>query len=277
MAGPGDPHAVEMRSAVVPLVPVVDRDTTVEAYLRSFDDALRAGRPHHGADPDAVARALRSRFGAPALVAPGINVLLGAGGDDGISRSTWVGPSTDLDVVAEGEIDRRSLRIVVRGRADRLELSAHASALAAFVASAVDASDAPLSAHRLVDDAERTLLLATRNDTGRCPSDRDVVEMIVARAQSDPSATAVVDGDRSIDYQTLLGAAARIARVLREEFGAGPETVFAIDMHRSAEMVAAILGILISGAAFVPLDPAWPHRRRAGVVADSGARARLIG
>jgi len=273
VAGAGDPHAIEMRSAVVPLVPVVDRDATVEAYLRAFDEALRAGRPHHAAAPDAVARALRARFGTPTLTAPGINVMLG----DSVARSAWVGPSTDLDVVAEGEIDRGALRIVVRGRADALELSAHASGLAAFLASAVDAPDAPLSAHRLVDDAERALLLTTRNDTGRCVSEHDVVEMVFARAQNAPTATAVADGDRAIDYRTLLGAATRIARVLRDEFGAGAETVFAIDMHRSAEMVAAILGILMLGAAFVPLDPAWPHRRRAGVVADAGARAVLVG
>lgn len=272
VAGPGDARAIEMRSAVVPLLPVVDRDATARDFLRAFDEALRAGRPHHGVDPDAVARALRSRFGTPVLTAPGINVLLG----DSIARSTWVGPSTDLDIVAEGEIDRGALRIVVRGRADAPELTAHASALASFLASALAAPDAPLHAHRLVDDAESELL-AARNDTGRCVSEQDVVEMILARAQNAPTATAIVDGERTIDYATLRGAATRIARVLREEFGAGPETVFAIDMHRSAEMVAAILGILMSGAAFVPLDPAWPHRRRAGVVADARARAVLVG
>jgi amino acid adenylation domain-containing protein len=273
VAGAGDRRAVGMRAAVVPLQPDADADATIVTYLGAFDEALRATRPHHGAAPDAVASALRARFGSPVLTAPGINVMLG----DSIARSTWIGPSTDIEFVAEGEIDRGALRIVVRGRADALELSAHASGLAAFLASAVDAPDAPLSAHRLVDDAERALLLATRNDTGRCVSEHDVVEMVFARAQNAPTATAVTDGDRAIDYRMLLGAATRIARVLRDEFGAGPETVFAIDMHRSAEMVAAILGILMSGAAFVPLDPAWPHRRRTGVVADAGARAVLVG
>lgn len=276
VAGPGDPRAIEMRSAVVPLRPRVDGDVSIEAYLRSFDGSLRAQRPDHGADPDAVTRALRGRFGTPALIAPGINVMLDTHQGAGVARSTWVGPSTDLDIVAEGEIDRRALRVVVRGRADRSELSAHASALAAFLASAVEAPDRALSTHRLLDDAERALLV-TRNDTGRCVSDADVVDMVFARAQSTPSSVAVVDGDRSIDYGTLLGAAARIARTLREDFGAGPEAVFAIDMHRSVEMVAAILGILMSGAAFVPLDPAWPARRRAAVVADSVARGVLVG
>ncbi|WJS90740.1 non-ribosomal peptide synthetase [Microbacterium testaceum] len=277
VAAPGDPHVVEMRSAVVPLPPAADGDATIEAYLRSFDEALSAQRPHLGADPGAVADALRTRFGSPTLVVPGINVMLGPDPGDGIARSTWVGPSTDLDIVAEGEIARRALRLVVRGRADDLELAAHASGLAAFLASAVAAPDRALSAHRIVDEPERALLLATRNDTGRCLSDADVVDMVFARARNAPSAVAVADGDRHIDYRTLLGAATRIARTLRDDFGAAPETIFAIDMHRSAEMVAAILGILLSGAAFVPLDPAWPHRRRASVVADAGARAVLVG
>jgi len=277
VSGAGDPHAIEMRSAVVPLEPTADGGTSVEEYLRSFDEALRTSRPHHDVDPDAVARALRARFGSPAVVAPGINVMLGPDRGDGIARSTWVGPSTDLDVVAEGEIARRALRLVVRGRADDLELAAHASGLAAFLASAAAAPDRALSAHRIVDEPERALVLTTRNDTGRCLSDADVVDMVFARAQSAPSAVAVADGDREVDYRTLLGAATRIARTLRDELGAGPETVVAIDMHRSAEMVAAVLGILLAGAAFVPLDPAWPHRRRAGVVADAGARAVLVG
>nr|WP_258072861.1 amino acid adenylation domain-containing protein [Rathayibacter rathayi] len=101
--------------------------------------------------------------------------------------------------------------------------------------------------------------------------------MVLARAQNAPSSVAVVDGDRTVDYRTLLAVATRIARVLRDDFGARAETVVAIDMHRSAEMVAAVLGVLMSGAAFVPLDPAWPVQRRAGVIADSAALARLVG
>jgi amino acid adenylation domain-containing protein len=277
VAGPGDPHAIEMRSAVVPLRPAVDGDVSLETSLRAFDDALRAQPPAHGVDPDSVARALRARFGTPTLTAPGINVMLDRHSGDGIARSTWVGPSTDLDFVAEGEMDRRALRIVVRGRADAVELSAHASALVAFLASAVDAPDRALSAHGLLDDAERALLLQTRNDTGRCVSDADVVDMVFSRAQSAPSSIAVVDGSRRVDYGALLASATRIARVLRDDLGARAETVVAIDMHRSAEMVAAILGILMSGAAFVPLDPAWPAHRRARVIADSAARACLVG
>ncbi|MBF4462603.1 MULTISPECIES: non-ribosomal peptide synthetase [unclassified Rathayibacter] len=277
VAGAGPRHAITMRSAVLPLVTTVDHETTVDTHLRAFDDALRSGLRRHSADPDAAVRALRARFGESVLTAPGINVMLGPDRPDGVLRSAWVGPSTDLELVAEGEVGLGRLRIVVRGRADRTELASHAAALSAFLSSAVRAPEGVLDGHRLVHPAERRLLLTEQNDTGRCLSDRDVVDMVFARADQAPASVAVIDGDRAVDYRHLLGAATHIARRLRDEFGAVAESVIAVDMHRSAEMVASLLGVLMAGAAFVPLDPAWPQRRRSTVLADSGARAVLVG
>ncbi|MBF4636256.1 amino acid adenylation domain-containing protein [Agreia pratensis] len=277
VAGTGPRRAITMRSAIVPLLSTVDHETTIESYLHGFDEALRTGTPHHSADPDPSVRALRARFGKSVLTAPGINVMLGPDRSEGTTRSVWVGPATDLEFVAEGEVRHGRLRIVVRGRADRPELAAHAAGLSAFFSSAVQAPAEALDRHRLVPAFEQRVLLTARNDTGRCVSESDVVEMVFARAEQAPTAVAVIDGDHTVDYQNLLGAATRIARCLRDELGAGPESVIAVDMHRSAEMVASLLGVLLAGAAFVPLDPAWPQKRRATVLGDCGAHAALVG
>ncbi|HMS73958.1 non-ribosomal peptide synthetase [Gordonia sp. (in: high G+C Gram-positive bacteria)] len=87
------------------------------------------------------------------------------------------------------------------------------------------------------------------------------------------------------DHDTVTGYSARLARVLRAR-GAGPETVVALCIGRSPESVAAMRAVATTGAAFVPIDPAYPADRIAFMIGDSGAgvivttshdRARLTG
>jgi amino acid adenylation domain-containing protein len=76
-------------------------------------------------------------------------------------------------------------------------------------------------------------------------------------ARRAPGRTAVVDGAGSLDYGTLDAWSRRLARQLRAG-GVGPEEIVAVYAHRSASLVAALLGILRAGAAFLILDPAYP-------------------
>ncbi len=73
-----------------------------------------------------------------------------------------------------------------------------------------------------------------------------------------------------VSYGRLLERAGRLAGFLRSA-GAGPETVVALCLDRGAEMVAAMVGVWLAGAAYLPVDPAWPAARLGFVLADSGA------
>ncbi len=98
-------------------------------------------------------------------------------------------------------------------------------------------------------------------------------QRFVEQAARTPDAIAVIDGDRQLSYATLDAQSARIARHLVAR-GAGPEQRIGLLLPRSAETIAAILGVLRSGAAYVPLDPKYPLTRLNQIV-DS-ARPLLV-
>ncbi len=98
-----------------------------------------------------------------------------------------------------------------------------------------------------------------------------LVEIGARRA---PDAAAVVDGQRVVDHRSLHRAANALAHKL-VAMGVGPETMVGVYAHRSAELIAALLGVLKAGGAYVPLDPAYPDDRVSAMAEDSGARIVL--
>lgn len=89
-------------------------------------------------------------------------------------------------------------------------------------------------------------------------------------SRATPARPAIRHGDRTCSYAELRVASDRVAQRLRG-LGAGPGTVVGIALDRSIEWVAAMLGILKCGAAYLPLDPAYPEERLALCIADSNA------
>ena len=100
--------------------------------------------------------------------------------------------------------------------------------------------------------------------------------LVLARAAATPDATAVVDAEGTMTYGELAARAGQLARHLRT-LGAGPETVIAVCMRRSAAEVTALLAVLAAGGAYLPLDPAHPAARQRLALADAGVRLLLRG
>ncbi len=123
---------------------------------------------------------------------------------------------------------------------------------------------------QVLDAAERAQLVTEWNDTAADVPPGSVAELVAARAVCVPDAIAVCGGDAWITYGQLLERAARLGGYLRAA-GAGPETVVGLCLQRGAEMVTAILGTWLAGAAYLPLDPDYPPERLAFMLADSGA------
>ncbi|WP_282504066.1 non-ribosomal peptide synthetase [Streptomyces rhizoryzae] len=146
-----------------------------------------------------------------------------------------------------------------------------------LLAAAAEAPDTPVAELDLFDDAERALLLdGPAEPVGtRTPLDpaalRPVHEAIARRAAEAPEATAVLHGGRRTTYGELDALAHRMGHRLRA-LGAGPEDTVGVLLDRGPEMVATLLGIWRTGAAYVPLDPGYPDDRLAFMLADTGSR-----
>ncbi len=101
-----------------------------------------------------------------------------------------------------------------------------------------------------------------------------LADLFGAAAAADPDAVAVVCGDERITYRDLDAHSNRLARWLIER-GIGPESVVAVAMERTVDLVAALAGIVRAGAAYLPVDPGYPPERIGFVVRDAGARTLL--
>lgn len=85
-----------------------------------------------------------------------------------------------------------------------------------------------------------------------------------------PDHTAVIYGGISLTYRELQEKAGRLAAHLQNHAKVRPDDLVGILLDRSEKMIIAILGVLQSGAAYVPIDPAYPAARKAYVLKDTG-------
>ncbi|MFJ6462105.1 amino acid adenylation domain-containing protein [Streptomyces sp. NPDC091387] len=140
-----------------------------------------------------------------------------------------------------------------------------------LLGAAAHAPDARLSALEMLTAQERRDILTTWNGADTDAPDAVTVHRLFEdRAAERPDSPAVTCGSDHLTYRELDERAEWIAAQLRER-GAGPGTLVAICLDRGTDMVSALLGILKSGAAYVPLDPTYPTERLAYMVEDSGA------
>ncbi len=123
--------------------------------------------------------------------------------------------------------------------------------------------------------AEEQRLLVEWNQTDKeFARDKTLTQLFEEQVARTPEAEALVCGTTRLTYRALHGRATRIAKQLRT-LGVGGEMLVGICLERSGDLVAAILGTLQAGAAYVPLDPAYPKERLSFIVQDAGIRVLL--
>ncbi|MYR21679.1 AMP-binding protein, partial [Streptomyces sp. SID6137] len=133
----------------------------------------------------------------------------------------------------------------------------------------------------LADDPERPvrdLAWITAEERRRLPAEWNGTEegrpadtldgLFTAQAARTPGAEAVSCGADRLDYATLDARSGRLAHRLAE-LGAGPETFVALALPRSTDLVVAVLAVLKTGAAYLPIDPRLPAERVRHLLADA--------
>ncbi len=148
------------------------------------------------------------------------------------------------------------------------------SAYESLLRGVVNQSEAPIWTLPLVDVAARMDLAALQPAPE--PYDRELLmhQGFERQCDADPARIAAVCGDQSWSYQQLEARSNRIAHLLRSH-GARRGTLVGLAVDRGLDMLASLLGILKTGAGYVPLDPQFPADRIAYMASDAGLTALL--
>ncbi len=121
----------------------------------------------------------------------------------------------------------------------------------------------------LMSDSEKRQVLVDWNDTAAdYRTDICVHELIAEQVSRTPEAIAIVSAEQSLTYRELDERATQLARRLRQ-LGIGPDRSVGVCLHRSLDVVVAILGVLKAGGAYVPIDPAMAPDRCQFILDDA--------
>ncbi|HEV7899188.1 MAG TPA: amino acid adenylation domain-containing protein, partial [Planosporangium sp.] len=150
---------------------------------------------------------------------------------------------------------------------DRSTVEGMAAHLQTLLAQAADDPERPVSRLPLQPEPASTVRAASVVEPG---TDRWLPDVVAARARSSPETVAVIGDGTALSYAQLNREADRLGRYLRA-LGAGPETVVALALPHSVTLVAAVLGVWRSGAAYLALNPTDPLRRLREQLTSAGA------
>ncbi|SOD67866.1 non-ribosomal peptide synthase domain TIGR01720/amino acid adenylation domain-containing protein, partial [Streptomyces zhaozhouensis] len=143
---------------------------------------------------------------------------------------------------------------------DAAPMQALTDRLLRLLKSVAEDPDRSLPELEVLSAEERHTVVTAWNDTAQPLPGDSLSELFEAQAARTPDAEALVSEDATLTYAELNDRANRLARLLRE-YGAGPERFVALALPRSPLLVTVLLAIAKSGAAYLPVDPEYPHER----------------
>jgi len=152
---------------------------------------------------------------------------------------------------------------------DEVTVKRFADRLSCLLRQLPDHGDTPLKAISVQSDQERLDLQHWNDTTTLWPAVANMVELLSKQPHTTSDAIAVsMEGERALSHAELWARAAQIAHHLRAQ-GLGRGHLVGVCMPRCPDMLAATLGILQAGAAYVPLDPDYPAERLSHMAEDA--------
>ncbi|SIO85508.1 non-ribosomal peptide synthetase [Nocardiopsis sp. JB363] len=131
-----------------------------------------------------------------------------------------------------------------------------------------EAPDTVVEEAELLLPGERAVLAEGATGPIRPHGPETILGVFAKQVARTPDRTAVVAGERSLTFAELDARAERLSRLLADR-GAGPGTIVAAALPRSVELAVALLGVLRSGAAYMPVDTSYPQERIDHMLADA--------
>ncbi|MER7482180.1 amino acid adenylation domain-containing protein [Streptomyces sp. NPDC126510] len=245
------------------------RETVLDAFAHEdvpFERLVEAVQPERDASRTPLVQAM-----VVLQNAPGMQPSLG---EVRVSDYPLERDSALFDLTVEFEEYEGGLRALVEYSAELFDaptVARFGEHLNTLLAAAVADPSRPVSALPMLAPGERERLVGEWAVTpGGAPWEGTIHERVTERAATTPDAPAVTCAGESLTYRELDEAANRLAHHL-VSLGAGPGRLVALSVERGTQMAVGLLGILKSGAAYVPLDPAYPADRLAYMLEDSCA------
>ncbi|WP_175439954.1 non-ribosomal peptide synthetase [Micromonospora nigra] len=203
-----------------------------------------------------------------ALELPGVEVTA--------LRSPWTSAKFDL-TLALAEHDGRITGSLEYATAlfDTTTAQRHIRYLHHVLTQLVAHPDRPIDEVTLLDATERRELVAAWGEATAYPVEQTIPELFARQVAATPDAVAVTFETTSLTYRDLDTRANQLAHHLRDH-GVGPDTLVAVCLQRSPELVVALLAVLKAGGAYVPLDPTHPVERLTDLLRDTDPVAVLV-
>ncbi|MYT82455.1 non-ribosomal peptide synthase domain TIGR01720/amino acid adenylation domain-containing protein [Streptomyces sp. MnatMP-M77] len=279
-------HIVGMTSNILPLRLTLTPDLTVGALVRAVTAEMRGALRHRRFSREQLARELNMVDDTAHLTGVVVNVMgydydLNFAGSPATSRLLSIGPVDDVSFFISERSEGRGPLIGFDTNPDLYhpeDVQLHQRATVVFLAALAGAdSDTSLRDLPLLDNqsAEELLKQGRGAALPAATAATSLPEAFNAQARLTPHAPAVVDGALTLSYQELASTAHGVTGALTGR-GIIAEDGVGVLLGRSAAVVAATLGVVGAGAAYVPLDPAWPGERLDRAAEVSRLRALVV-
>ena len=282
-----------MLAGVVPVVLKVSPGSSVAEFCEHVDTRIREALRHQRFPVHALERKAHPRGPGWAADRLSVNfmqstITLDFAGLVASASFTNAGPVSGFGLIFSGAGDQLSLSTAGDGQPfSNFEVSDLARRLVRVLGAMTADPGRRISSMDLLDEAEQTRLDGWGNRAVLTQSAKgaSVPALFAAQVALAPDAVALTGGERSWTYHELDEAANRLAHLLAAH-GAGPGQSVALLLERSPEAIVAILAVLKTGAAYLPIDPGLPGARIEFMVGDAapvaavttaGLRARMDG
>ncbi len=257
----------------------VDRDQTFAQFLAAVRETVLDAFAHQEAPFERVVDAVQPErdpsrpplFQAMVVLQNIPNVAAELAGLDAEDIDTpLVTASVDLTMEFQ-ELDGGGLHAAITYNTDLFDattIERMAGHLQVLLARIVADPDRPVFQVPILTAVERHQVLAGWNATDRDVPAAVLPALVEAQVARTPEAPALLSDTGELSYAELNARANRLAHLLIAR-GAGPEQVVALALPRSVDIVIAQLAVTKTGAAFLPIDPAYPTERIAFMLADA--------